>query len=370
MIKFVDLTEQYKNIGKEIEDGVKSVLSSGRYVGGEHVERFEENFANYIGTKYCATVGSGTDAIMLALKALTGDSDYGEIITAPNTFVATVEAIMLAGFKPKFVDIDPETGLMNLDELEDTISDKTVGVIPVHLYGQVVDMERLTKIADKYGAYVIEDACQAHGATFKGKKAGSFGDFGCFSFYPSKNLGCAGDGGAITTNDEYFYKKILALRDHGQLQKHVHSVVGHTSRLDAIQACILGIKLKYLDEWNGRRRVISWIYDRNFMDSDLYRDGELDLLEIDPKTNPVFHLYVVKVEDRAEIISRLEKANVQYGIHYPTPIHKQPGYEKYFGKKHYWKTEAFCEKIISLPMYPELPSTEAGIVCNAIKGII
>lgn len=370
MIKFFDLTKQYKNIGKEIEDGVKSVLSSGRYIGGQEVEKFEENFARYIGTKYCVSVANGTDALTLSLKAISPKSIGGEIITVPNTYVATVEAIFLAGYKPKFVDIDPETGLMDLDRLDDTITDKTIGVIPVHLYGQVVDMERLLKITDYNGVYVIEDACQAHGATFKGQKAGSFGDFGCFSFYPSKNLGCAGDGGAITTDDETFYKTILALRDHGQPQKHVHTFVGHNSRLDAVQACILDIKLKYLDEWNGKRRVVSWIYDRNFMESDLYNDGELEIIEPNSESNPVFHLYVIKVGDREEIIKRLEKAEVQYGVHYPSPIHKMPAYKEYFEGKRYPEAERWCEHILSLPMYPEMSLTEVNLLCNVIKGII
>ena len=360
MIKFFDLTKQYQNVGKEIEESVKGVLSSGKYILGENVKSFEENFANYIGTKYCIGVANGTDALTLALKCLPNNG-YGEVITVPNTYVATVEAIIHARFKPVFVDIDPETGLMDLDKIKDNISINTIAIIPVHLYGQCVDMIRLNMIAKDKELYVIEDACQAHGATYNGKKVGSFGSMSAFSFYPSKNLGCAGDGGAITTDDGDFYKKILSLRDHGQSEKSVHSLVGYNSRLDEIQACILDIKLKRLDRWNDNRRKVSWIYDRIF--KGVFIGTTITPLEIRVGCVPIFHLYVVKTTKRDAVIEKLKQADIQFGIHYPTPIHLQPAY-KYLGYKEgdFPMAEQFCKEIISLPMYPEMSLSEVDLI--------
>ena len=364
MIKFFDLTKQYQDVGREIEDSVKKVLSSGSYILGENVRQFEESFAEYIGTKYCIGVANGTDAIMLSLKALKAFYDKeetDEIITVPNTYVATVEAIVHAGYKPVFVDIDTDTGLMDLNKLESSITKKTIGIVPVHLYGQCVDMERLSYIAKKHDVIIIEDACQAHGASFLETKAGAWGTAGCFSFYPSKNLGCMGDGGAITTNDTQLYEEVLALRDHGQFEKSIHSYIGHNSRLDEIQACILNVKLKRLEKYNDNRRKLSWIYSRNFMDSDI------EPLEINPDGYAVFHLFVVKVRNRDKLAGLLKSKDIGCGIHYPVPIHLQPAY-KYLGYKKgdFPQAENFCNEIISLPFYPEMSLSEVSLICRTI----
>jgi dTDP-4-amino-4,6-dideoxygalactose transaminase len=296
----------------------------------------------------------------LALNCLPNNG-YGEVITVPNTYVATVEAIIHAGFKPVFVDIVPETGLMDLELLSKSLNVNTMAVIPVHLYGQCVDMDKLDMIVKlseiSNEIFVIEDACQAHGATYNGKKAGGFGDMGCFSFYPSKNLGCAGDGGAITTDNERFYRKLLSLRDHGQIDKSYHKYIGYNSRLDEIQACILDIKLNRLDRWNDNRCKVSWIYEGQF------RDTSIIPLKLNPGCISVYHLYVVKTKSRDSLIEKLKKADIQFGIHYPTPIHRQPAYQ-YLGYKEgdFPMAEQFCKEIISLPMYPEMSLSQIHLI--------
>jgi len=361
MIKFFDLTKQYQDVGKEIEEAVANLLRSGKYILGDNVRMFEDSFANYIGTKFCIGVANGTDALTIALNTLPCNPERNQVITVANTYVATVEAIIHAGFTPVFVDIDPDTGLMDLDQVDRMSNQKTACIIPVHLYGQCVDMERVTQIARKNGAFVIEDACQAHGAKLKGRMAGSWGDLAAFSFYPSKNLGCAGDGGAITTNTNVFRDKILALRDHGQMEKSVHNFVGYNSRLDEIQACILNIKLKRLDRWNDNRRKISWVYERNFMET------EIKPLKMNEGCNGVFHLYVIRVKERDKLIEVLKKNDVGFGIHYPTPIHQQVAY-KYsdYSLVRLPITEQFCNEIISLPIYPEMSALEPALVSRII----
>jgi dTDP-4-amino-4,6-dideoxygalactose transaminase len=290
------------------------------------------------------------------------------VITVSNTYVATVEAIIHAGFEPLFVDIDSDTGLMDLEQLDKMDMKNVICIIPVHLYGQCVDMERVMKIAKREGIFVIEDACQAHGAKFKGMMAGSWGDMGCFSFYPSKNLGCAGDGGAITTNTNVFEDKILALRDHGQTEKSIHSFIGHTSRLDEIQACILNIKLKRLDRWNDNRTKVSWIYDCQF--SGTSANIDIKPLKVQSDCVAVFHLYVIKTSKRDILIKILQKEEIQFGIHYPVPIHKQPAYR--FAEYSQVKlpvTEQFCNEIISLPMYPEMSLSQIHLIGRKILSI-
>jgi len=368
MIQFFDLTKQYQDVGKEIEESVRDLLRSGKYILGENVSKFELNFAEYIGTKYCVGVANGTDALMLSLSCLPKNGP-DEVITVPNSYVATVEAIIHAGFKPVFVDIDPETGLMDLGKLAEKININTIAVIPVHLYGQCVNMDKLDMVVELAGIpneiFVIEDACQAHGAKFNHKKAGSFGDMGCFSFYPSKNLGCAGDGGAITTDNERFYHKILAFRDHGQTEKSHHKYIGYNSRLDEIQACILDIKLKRLDRWNDNRAKVSWIYDCQFNDTSA--DIDIKPLKVQNDCVAVFHLYVIKTSKRNDLIEILQKEEIQFGIHYPIPIHLQSAYH-YLGYKEgdFPMTEQFCKEIISLPMYPEMSLSQIHLIGRKI----
>jgi dTDP-4-amino-4,6-dideoxygalactose transaminase len=368
MIKFFDLTKQYQDVGKEIEESVTNLLRSGKYTLGENVSKFESNFADYVGTKYCIGVASGTDALMLSLSCLPSNG-RDEVITVSNTYVATVEAIIHAGFKPVFVDIDPETGLMDLSKVAEKINISTVGVIPVHLYGQCVDMDKLNMIVKSAEItneiFVIEDACQAHGAKFNHKKAGSMGNFGCFSFYPSKNLGCAGEGGAITTDNERFYHNILSLRDHGQPEKNHHKYIGYNSRLDAIQACVLNIKLTRLDRWNDNRTKVSWIYDSLFNGTSANID--IKPLKIQSECVAVFHLYVIRTSKRDVLIEILQKEEIQFGIHYPIPIHLQPAYH-YLGYKEgdFPVTEQFCKEIVSLPMYPEMSLSEIQLIGRKI----
>lgn len=360
-VPFVDLKRQHSSLKEELDEKIKKVVESSQFIFGEEVDKFEEEFANYCKSKYCVSVGSGTSALyssMLACDVKPGD----EIITVPNTFIATIMPLFLVGAKVKFVDIDPKTYNMDCSKLEKVITSKTKGIIPVHLYGHPADMDPVLSLAKKYNLKIIEDACQAHGAEYKKKKVGCFGDVACFSFYPSKNLGCLGDGGAVVTNNKGLAEKIKIFKNYGQLEKHKHVSFGLNSRLDSLQAGVLRVKLKYLDLWNEKRRKNAGLYNRLLKDSNITIPFEAS------DVKHVYHLYVIRTENRDSLQNHLANQGISTGIHYPTPIHLQEAYKKLgYKKNNFMVTEKSSNEILSLPMFPELTEEEIFYVCEKIK---
>lgn len=361
-IPFVDLKAQYSSIRDEIHEAINGVLEDTNFILGKHVRKFEEDFARFCGVKFAVGVGNGTEAITLALKAL-GICPEDEVITVPNTAAPTAEAITSAGARVVFVDIDPDTYNIDASKIAEKITKKTKAIVPVHLYGQPCNLGEVMRVAKTFNLKVIEDAAQAHGAMYEGKRVGSIGEAGCFSFYPSKNLGCYGDGGAVVTNDKDIALKVSMLRDHGRKEKYLHAFEGHNSRLDAIQAAVLQVKLKYIDEWNERRRKNAQFY------TELLSDVKgVTVPKILMGAVPVFHLYVIKVKDRDSLVARLKEEGIETGIHYPLPLHLQPAYA-YLGmeKGSYPAAEFATEHIISLPMFPELNREQIEMVVDAIR---
>ncbi len=341
---------------------IGEVIDSGAFSGGPFVERFEDYFAAYCGTQHALGVGSGTEALWLTLLAMgigTGD----EVITVPMTFAATCEAICLTGAKPVFVDVEERTYTMNPEALESVRTRKTKAIIPVHLFGQTADMDPVLEFACKHGLRVIEDAAQAHGAEYKGRKAGSIGDVGCFSFYPGKNLGALGEGGAIVTDNDQFAEKIRMLGNHGQSRKNVHSLVGWNSRLDAIQAAVLLIKLRHLDKDNSMRRDHALRYNRALAGI----PGLVLPIAADDRTH-VFHIYALRAPDRRGLIAALEAKQIGCGIHYPVPVHLQPAY-RYLGYKRgdFPVSEQSANNLVSLPMFPEMTPDQVAFVTTAVS---
>lgn len=361
-VPFIDLKAQYAAIEEEINAAVQDVLQSCAFAGGPYVEQFEEKFADYCTCHYCMGVGSGTEALWLTLLAL-GIGKGDEVITVANTFIATAEAISFCGATPVFVDIDEVSCNMAPHLIENAVTEKTKAVIPVHLYGQMAEMDPITEAAHKHGLHVIEDACQAHGAEYKGEKAGSLGIAGCFSFYPGKNLGAYGEAGAVVTNDADLAEKIRFLRDHGQPQKYYHRMIGWNARMDGIQGAVLTVKLNYLDQWNNLRRQNAALY-KNLLDA---ADGIL-LPEQADNLKHVYHLFPIRLPYRDELLRDLKAKDIHCAIHYPVPIHLQDAY-KHLGLKAgaFPVTENAAEKVLSLPMFPELTAPMIEQVCNEIK---
>jgi dTDP-4-amino-4,6-dideoxygalactose transaminase len=351
MIPLVDLKAQYNSIKTEIDNAIQGVLDSTSFIMGEELESFEEEFALFCNTKYAIGVANGSDALILALKAC-GISKGDEVITVPHTFIATTEAITHVGGKIVFVDIDPKTYTIDVSKIEEKINEKTKAIIPVHLYGQPANMDPIIELAKKYNLKVIEDAAQAHGAEYKGKKVGSIGDVACFSFYPGKNLGAYGDAGMIMTNNEEISKKLKLLRNHGRItKKYEHEIEGYSSRLDNLQAAILRVKLKYLNQWNGRRRKNARKYNELLNNI----GGIITPYEADYAKH-VYHLYVIRTEKgRDKLRKELKSKGIATGIHYPIPLHLQPAYN-YLGCKSgdFPVTEKCSHEILSLPMFAEL----------------
>ncbi len=358
-IKFNDFKKQYSFHKKEFNIAIKDVLDSGWYILGNKVSNFEKSFAEYIGCNYCIGVANGMEAIQIALLALNiGPGD--EVITTSHTAVATVLAIKLSGAQPVFVDID-EYFCIDAKKIEEKINKKTKAIVPVHLYGQSVDIGKILNICKKYKIHLIEDCAQAHGATYKNKKVGSFGIINCFSFYPTKNLGAFGDGGAIITDDKKLYEKIIMLRNYGQKNRYEHEVVGLNSRLDEIQASILSIQLKYLENNNKKRRKIANIYYKNFKDI-----KEINLPKIRKNCLPVFHLFVIKAKDRDGLSAYLKTKGIPTLIHYPIPVHKQKCFKE-FNDIELPVLEDSVKSILSLPIHPFLQKKEIEYVCKNIK---
>lgn len=355
-VPFVDLKLLHSELEEELQAVFTRVLHNSSFVLGPEVERFEHDFAAYCGTEHCVAVNSGTAALHLALAALEiGPGD--EVITVAHTFIATAEAISAVGAKPKFVDIDPVSYCMDPQRLEEAITSRTRAIIPVHLYGQMADMDAILAIANRHGIPVIEDACQAHGAEYKGSRAGSLGTAGCFSFYPGKNLGACGEGGAVTTNDAELARRIRMWRDHGSLKKYEHQIVGHNMRMEGLQGGILAVKLRFLDRWNEMRRQAAVQY------AEVLSGTQVTLPVEVPYGRHVYHLYVVQSNDRDGLRQQLSDAGVESGLHYPIPLHLQHAYRHLgYQRGDFPVTERIKDRILSLPIYP-------GITREAIERV-
>jgi len=363
-VPFDALEREYASIEEEAKEAVLKVLKSGKYILGENVKLFEQEFADYCGARYAVGISSGTEALHLALVAC-GVGEGDEVITVANTYIATVFAISYTGARPVLVDVDPESYTIDVEKTEEAITPRTRAIIPVHLYGQCADMDPILELAKKYNLKVIEDAAQAHGAMYKGRKAGSMGDIGCFSFYPVKNLGACGDGGAVVTNDKDLFEKIRILRYMGQKIKYTNLMIGYQQRLDEIQAAILRVKLKYLSEWNEKRRRWAAFYDQLLADLDL----------ILPKTKEynehVYHLYVIRVKGRDTFRANLEDHGIETQIHYPKAVYQQPAYSSLgYSSDTFPITEELTQEIVSLPMHPHLTEEEVRYVAGTIRKIL
>jgi len=359
-IPLVDLNKQYQSLKDEILAEIGETLDGMQLFLGKNVQTFESDFAAYCSTDYAIGVGSGTDALHLALLACDiGPGD--EVITVSNTFFATVEAIALVGARPVFVDIDPGNYNIDVSQVEEAITSRTKAIIPVHLYGHPADMDPILELARSQEIKVIEDACQAHGAEYKGRRTGSLGDAGCFSFYFTKNLGAYGEAGMITTSDPEITRRCRLLRDHGQDPKYYHSLFGINDRLDEIQAAVLKVKLPHLDEWTANRRNIAQAYNAGLSES-IVKPQEM------PWAKHVYHLYVIRTPYRDELRAWLEIKGIGTGMHYPVPIHLQEAWRNYGGGDFSLPvTERVVGEILSLPMYPELSTEEVNYICESVQ---
>ncbi len=358
-IPLVDLKAQYKTIKKEIDLSLKNVIEKTAFINGEENKLFEEEFAKFCDVKYAIGVGSGSVALDFTLEAL-GIKNGDEVICPSHTFTATAEAIVHREATPVFVDIDEGTYNLDPNLIEEKISKNTKAILVVHLNGQPADMAQFKKIAKKHKLWLIEDAAQAHGALYKNKKIGSLGDMAIFSFFPGKNLGCYGDGGAVVTNNKKLADKVRLLKDHGRFSKYDHNSIGYGGRLDNLQAAILRVKLKYLEFWNEKRRQIAKIYDKALKDKFI-------IPKVLPKTTPVYYVYVLRHPQRDEIIKKLNELNIATGIYYPKPLHLQKAYDFLGYKKgDLPKTEKVCDEIFSIPMYPELTQTQIKFIIKQL----
>ena len=361
MIPFIDLKAQYRSIRGEIDAAVSSVLESGQFVLGPEVASLEDEFASYCGAKHAVAVSSGTSALQLALLAA-GVGEGDEVITVSFTFVATVAAIGYVGARPVFVDVDPDTLNIDAGQIERAITPRTKAIVPVHLYGQPADMDPILDIARQHGLKVIEDAAQAHGAGYKGRKAGSLGDLACFSFYPAKNMGAYGEGGMVTTNSHALAETIRSLRDWGQGERYNHVLKGFNYRMDAMQGAILRVKLRHLPEWNEARRRIAAKYN-----SLLCGIGVRVPATADGVTH-VHHLYPIRSGNRDALRRDLAEKGIQTGLHYPVPIHLQPAYADLgYAEGSLVESEAAASEVLSLPLYPELSTESVSFVAAAVR---
>lgn len=359
MIPFVDLKAQYATIKDEVAVAIQGILDSCQFTLGSEVFDFEREFAVYCGAEDAVGVNSGTSALHLALLAA-GVGPGDEVITVPFTFVATAAAIHYAGATPVYVDIDPDTFNLDSAKLEAAITAKTRAVIPVHLYGQPADMDPIVSIAKKHGLVVIEDAAQAHGAEYKGRRVGSLGDIACFSFYPGKNLGAYGEAGMITTGNPEYARKIRMLRDWGAEQKYHHVVKGYNFRMESIQGAVLRVKLRHLEKWTEARRAVAQRYDRAF-------STEIRTPQPSDLNRHVYHVYAIRCPDRTTWQKQLSARGIQTGIHYPVPVHLQPAYaDPRWCRGDFPHSETAAREVLSLPIYPELDQGQQGNVIAAV----
>jgi dTDP-4-amino-4,6-dideoxygalactose transaminase len=363
-IPLIDLTSQHRALREEISSAIQGVLDRGDFILGQDVHKLEEEFAAYCGTKYAVGVDSGLAALELSLRALgvgTGD----EVIVPAHTFTASAAAISFAGAKPVFVDVDPETLCIDVQKIESAITARTKAILPVHLYGLPVDVDSIMAIAEKHNLVVVEDACQAHGAMYKGRRTGSLGHAAGFSFYPTKNLGACGDAGIITTNDASVAEAATALRNCGQRTKNVHELPPFNHRLDSIQAAILRVKLHYLDQWIDSRRNLAALYNRLLATSNVIRPVEPAGYE------HVYHLYVIRTQNRDTLQAQLKERGIGTAIHYPKPVHLQPFYTQQGGAEGQCPVaEKICNEILSLPMYPEMTAEQVEAVASEIVSLL
>jgi dTDP-4-amino-4,6-dideoxygalactose transaminase len=366
-ISLAELGRQCAPIKDELEAAIGEVVGSSWFIGGPVVERFEANFAQYCGARECVSVASGTDALFLTLKAL-GIGAGDEVITVSHTFIATVSAIAHAGATAVFCDIDPITYCMDPSSIAEKITERTKAIIPVHLYGHPADMDPIMHLADRHRLFVLEDSAQAHGAMYKGRRTGSLGHAAAFSFYPGKNLGAFGDGGAITTSDTELAVRLRRWRDHGRIEKYAHETFGYNSRLDAIQAAVLDVKLKYLDAWNDRRRAVAGMYASLL-------DGVDDLVlpVASADVEPVWHLYAVRSRRRSVLQAALDEENICHGIHYPIPVHLQPAWDGLGGesmsKGAFPLIEQYSSQLLSLPVHECLTDDEVESVARVVRSV-
>jgi dTDP-4-amino-4,6-dideoxygalactose transaminase len=360
-VPFVDLTAQYAALSNQLQTAITSVLERGDFILGQDVSLFEEEFAAYCEARHAVAVSSGTAALELTLRAL-GIGPGHEVITAANTFIATTLAISYVGAQPVLVDVDPQTYNIDIQQVEQAITARSRAIMPVHLYGQPADMDSIVEIANRHGLVVIEDACQAHGARYKGERVGAIGRAGAFSFYPSKNLGAYGDAGLVVTNDEWLASEVRILRNYGQHQKYHHLMRGYNHRMDTLQAAVLRVKLGYLDSWLLARREHAQRYGQRLATTPVITPSEPDF------AHSVYHLYVIRVEKRDELAACLRRQGIQTGIHYPIPIHLQPAYRDLgYGKGSFPVSESYAGQILSLPMYAELSDDAIDNVAAAIE---
>jgi dTDP-4-amino-4,6-dideoxygalactose transaminase len=356
-IPFVDLTASHVPLREEFDRAIGEVIDSGAFAGGPFVEKFEAEFSKYNGSKYAVGVGSGTEALWLALLAC-GVGPGDEVITVSNTFMATAEAITYSGARPVFVDVNERSYTMDPAGLKNAITQRTKAIIPVHLFGQSADMDPILEIARAHDLFVIEDAAQAHGAEYKGQKVGTLGDAGCFSFYPGKNLGAFGEAGAVVTENEELQKKIEILRDHGQAHKYRHTEIGWNCRMDGIQAAVLSVKLRHLDEANTRRRNNAARFNHA-----LRATGAIGLPIEASFAHHVYHIYAIRVPARDEVMWLMKEKGIQCGVHYPVPIHLQKAYRNLGYKVGSLSTsERLAHEFISLPMFPELTESQIRMI--------
>ncbi len=362
MIPVIDLKVQHEALAAEIMEVLSGIVAAGAFVGGPQLEAFEREWAAFCGADHAIGVGSGTDAVRFALMG-TGVGAGDEVVTVPFTFVATLEAILQAGAKPILVDVDPGTYTLDPGRLEAAITPKTRALLPVHLYGQPADMEALQQIADRRGLLLLEDASQAHGATCRGRTAGSLGRAAAFSFYPAKNMGACGEAGAVTTSDPEVARKVRMLREHGQSSKNAHDFPGFNAKMDAIQAAVLRIKLKRLPQWNEARRAVASVYDRLLADV-----PGLILPRQAGFARSVYHLYVVRTARRDELQEHLKAHGIATGVHYPVPLHFQKAFA-YLGysRGDFPVSEKLAEEVLSLPIYPELPLDSVEYICSRVR---
>jgi len=361
MIKATDFSFITKRINKELKEATNRVIDSNWYILGKEVENFEIEFANYLGVKYCIGVGNGLEALHIILRAY-GIGEGDEVIIPSNTYIATALAVSYAGATPIMVEPDERTYNINPDLIEEKITKKTKAIMPVHLYGQACDMDPINEVAKKYNLKIIEDAAQAHGATYKGRKCGTLGDAAGFSFYPTKNLGALGDGGAVTTNDKELAGKVRALRNYGSEKHYYNKYMGFNSRLDEMQAAILRVKLRHLEEFNEERKMIAQLYLKGLQDANI-------ILPYVPEwAEPVWHQFVIRSTKRDELQEYLKSKGIGTLIHYPLPIHLQEAYKHLGYKKGDFPiAEKMANEVLSLPMWVGLKKEEIEMICKAIR---
>jgi dTDP-4-amino-4,6-dideoxygalactose transaminase len=361
-VPFLDLKSHHAPILEEINAAIREVIDSAAFAGGPFVARFEQDFAAFCDSRHAVGVASGTDALWFALLAI-GVGPGDEVITVPNSFMATAEAITYCGAEPVFVDVDERTYTMDPQKLDLAITSRTKAIIPVHLFGQPADMDPILEFARANGLFVIEDAAQAHGAVYKGHKVGTLGDAACFSFYPGKNLGAFGEAGAVVTNSDELDKKMRILRDHGQIQKYYHSMIGWNGRMDGIQGAVLQIKLRHLEKGNGLRRSHAAHYDAALREID-----EIVTPFCPTRVTPVYHIYAIRIQERDSVMRSLADKGIGTGVHYPVPIHLQEAYRYLgYGSGSFPIAEKCAEEFLSLPMFPELTREQLDYVVRRVK---